>query len=136
MDPFTESNIEGVRPKTGLVGLIALGLALSACEEASTPVEQRIIGANPEAGRAVIAAIECGVCHRIPGVAGANGIVGPPLDAFGRRQFIAGVHPNQPTTLVKWVMNAPALAPDTGMPDLDLTETQARNVAAYLYTLR
>lgn len=136
MDPFATFDKEGVKRAAKFAGLMALLLPLGACEEASIPVEQRIVGANPEAGRQVIAAIECGVCHRIPGVRGANGIVGPPLDEFGRRQFIAGVHPNQPTTLVRWIRNAPSLAPNTAMPDLGLTEAQARNVAAYLYTLR
>jgi mono/diheme cytochrome c family protein len=109
---------------------------LAACDGGGIPDEQRVIGGDVVAGRAVIAAIECGVCHRIPGIRGANGIVGPPLDDFGRRQFIAGLAPNRPAVLVRWVRDAPSIAPNTGMPELPLTEDQARHVAAYLYSLR
>ena len=114
--------------------LMLLGLA--ACERAEIPAEQRVIGADPVAGRAVIAAVACGICHVIPGIHGANGIVGPSLAGFGQRQLIGGVAPNQPAVLVQWVRDAPSIAPNTGMPELPLTEAQARDVAAYLFTLR
>ena len=120
---------------SGIAALL-LPILLGACNDANIPAGQRIIAGDPEAGRAIIAEVECGVCHTIPGVAGANGIVGPPLEEFGRRQFIAGVLPNQPGVLVRWVMKAPSLVPQTAMPDMPLDEQQARDVAAYLYTLR
>lgn len=117
-------------------------LRLGACGEShggkreleSDPL--RIAGADAELGRRIIASIECGVRHRIPGVAGAVGIVGPPLDAFASRQFIAGVAPNQPWIQVQRVKDAPSIAPRTGMPELPLTAEEARHVAAYLSTLR
>ncbi|MBJ6127006.1 c-type cytochrome [Microvirga splendida] len=96
----------------------------------------RVVGGEPEMGRRIIAAYECGVCHVIPGIQGAHGIVGPPLTDFGRRQFIGGVVPNEPSLLVRWVQDAPSIAPHTGMPDLGLSNDEARHVAAYLYTLR
>ncbi|MCT9000307.1 c-type cytochrome [Chelativorans intermedius] len=111
-------------------------IVLAACNDADAPEEQRVLEGDAEAGRAAIAEVECGVCHRIPGVAGANGIVGPPLDSFGRRQLIAGVLPNRPGVLVRWVSDAPSLVPNTGMPQMPLDKKQARDVAAYLYTLR
>lgn len=114
----------------------AVLMALAGCGEEPTPVSQRVVGGNPERGRAIIAAIECGVCHAIPGVAGAHGVVGPALDRFANRQLIGGVAPNHPGILTTWVRNAPSVSPDTGMPDLPLTVEQARDVAAYLYTLR
>jgi cytochrome c1 len=95
-----------------------------------------VVGADSEAGRAAITAVACGICHVIPGIRGANGIVGPSLAGFGRRQLIGGVVPNQPAVLVRWVRDAPSIAPNTGMPELPLTEAQARDVAAYLFTLR
>jgi cytochrome c2 len=111
--------------------------ALAGCkEEGETMADLRVIGGDPDAGRAAIAAVGCGVCHDIPGVAGADGVVGPPLEDFARRQFIAGTLPNRPGVLTRWVSEAPALLPDTAMPDLPLSEEQARDVAAYLYTLR
>jgi cytochrome c1 len=115
---------------------LALLLWLAACEQAELPAQQRVIGGDEKAGRDVIVAVACGICHVIPGIPGANGIVGPSLDGFASRQLIGGVVPNQPGVLVQWVKDAPSIAPSTGMPELPLTEAQARDVAAYLFTLR
>lgn len=112
--------------------MIAVLAATAGCGE-----EERLpIDGDPEVGERVIAEIGCGVCHVIPGVPGPRGTVGPSLEGFANRAFIAGVVPNRPDLLIEWVGNAPALAPDTGMPDLPLSEQEARDVAAYLYTLR
>jgi mono/diheme cytochrome c family protein len=107
-------------------------IAWAGCEERH---ETGAVG-DPAAGSAVIARIECGVCHTIPGIPGARGIVAPPLDGFARRSLIGGVVANEPNNLVRWVRDAPSLAPDTAMPALPLDELEARDVAAYLYTLR
>jgi cytochrome c1 len=92
-------------------------------------------GGNAVAGKQVIAQFNCGSCHTIPGVRGARGLVGPPLIYFGRRTFIAGQVPNTPDNLARWVMGPQSIEPGTAMPTLGLTEQQARDVAAYLYTL-
>ena len=44
--------------------------------------------------------------------------------------------PNDPHHLVRWVMTPQEMKPGTAMPDLGLSEQQARDVAAYLYTLQ
>lgn len=87
-------------------------------------------------GKALIEEKRCGSCHTIPGIAGARGMVGPPLTGFGRRTFIAGEMPNTPANLARWVQSPTSVEPKTAMPDLGLTERQAQDVAAYLYTLR
>jgi cytochrome c len=87
-------------------------------------------------GKTIIAAKNCGSCHVIPGVRNANGLVGPPLLWFARRTFIAGQLPNSPENLARWLKNPPSLAPKTAMPDLGLTDEEAHDVAAYLYTLK
>jgi mono/diheme cytochrome c family protein len=112
-----------------------LALAGSGCENESS-TELRVVGGDPQAGRRIILDVGCGACHHIPGIAGALGIVGPSLNQFGRHALIAGVIPNRPTELVLWVREAPALVPDTAMPSMPITESQARDVAAFLYTLR
>ncbi|MGH6842504.1 MAG: c-type cytochrome [Methylocella sp.] len=110
-------------------------LWLAGCGEL-VPAQQRVAGADPQAGRVAVTRVACGICHVIPGVPGAEGIVGPSLEGFAQRQLIGGIAPNQPALLAQWVRNAPSIAPDTGMPELPLTDAQARDVAAYLYTLR
>jgi cytochrome c1 len=117
-------------------GAAASGIVLAACEPLEVPSRNRVLGGDAENGRAAVERIACGVCHEIPGIAGANGVVGPSLAHFGRRTMIAGVYANRPEALVIWVRAAPRMAPDTAMPDLPLSESEARDVAAYLYTLR
>jgi len=93
-------------------------------------------GGVAQRGENVILDKNCGSCHTIPGVSGAHGLVGPPLVFFGRRTFIAGQLPNNPTNLVRWIRAPQSVEADTAMPNLGLTEQQARDVAAYLYELR
>jgi cytochrome c1 len=72
----------------------------------------------------------------IPGIHGANGLVGPPLTNFAQRAYIAGEVANTADFLVRWIEVPQAIEPGTAMPNLGITEGQARNIAAYLYTLR
>lgn len=92
-------------------------------------------GGTVDRGKQVIGMKGCGSCHTIPGINGAQGMVGPPLSSFGRRTYIAGELPNQPANLVRWVKSPQSVEPHTAMPNLGLTDQQARDVAAYLYTL-
>ena len=101
-----------------------------------TPSEDVVPGGSPERGAQVIERYDCGSCHVIPGISGAGGMVGPPLLWFARRTFIAGELPNTPPILIRWVRDPPSVEPGTAMPVLGLDEQQARDVAAYLYTLR
>jgi cytochrome c2 len=120
----------------------ATTVLLSGCSDAQQPAEQnsfdarRIVNGDVMKGRELIAAVGCGACHKIPGIPGAVGIVGPPLNTFARRTYIAGTVPNEPATLVTWVRNAPSLVPQTAMPQLPISHEDAMHIAAYLYTLR
>ena len=78
----------------------------------------------------------CGACHIIPGVTGAQGTVGPSLANFADRAYIAGVLTNAPGDLTRWLINPPLFAPDTAMPDMGVTESDAADMAAYLLNLR
>lgn len=93
-------------------------------------------GGDVARGRHVIEDRECGTCHTIPGIRGANGLVGPPLYWFSRRTYIAGELPNTPENLVRWVRSPQSVEPNTAMPTIGLSDQEARDVAAYLYTLR
>jgi cytochrome c1 len=93
-------------------------------------------GGDAAQGRTAILSRHCGACHDIPGVVGAYGVVGPPLAAFGERTFVAGILPNTPSNLVRWLREPLAIEPLTAMPSLGLSEAEARDVSAYLYTLR
>ena len=91
-----------------------------------------IIGGDPERGRQVFKVYGCGGCHHIPGVTGATAWVGPPLDDFDRRHYIAGQLTNTPDNLVRWLRFPQEIAPGTAMPDMNVSEQDARDMAAYL----
>ena len=84
------------------------------------------------AGRGAIIANGCTACHVIPGVA-ENALVGPPLNKYAQRHYIAGNMPNTAENLVLWIQFPQQCEPGTAMPDLGLSEGDARNIAAYLY---
>jgi cytochrome c1 len=65
-------------------------------------------------------------------VPGADAEVGPPLTGFGRRGYIAGELPNNPENLQRWIRSPQSVEPGTVMPDLGVTESDARDIAAFL----
>jgi cytochrome c2 len=91
---------------------------------------------DPRLGQRLIGDIGCGSCHVVPGVSGADGMVGPPLDHMGRRQIIAGMLRNTQDNMVKWLRFPQQVVPGNAMPDMGLTEDQAKAIAAYLFTLQ
>jgi mono/diheme cytochrome c family protein len=92
--------------------------------------------ANAERGRKAIDQYACVTCHAIPGIVGPNAPVGPPLEAIGTRGFIAGVLPNTPQNMVRWLRQPQAVNPRSAMPELGVTERDAQDIAAYLATLK
>lgn len=88
-------------------------------------------------GRVAIYQYVCTACHHIPGTERAGSApVGPPLEAIGTRAVLAGVLPNTPENMVRWLREPREVNPRSAMPDLGLTDRDARDIAAYLYTLR
>jgi cytochrome c len=111
-----------------LVGVVST----HACREANArPVD----GGDPTRGKIAIREYGCGSCHTISGVTGANGLVGPPLSQFSDRVNIAGYVPNTADFLIRWIEVPRAIKPRTDMPNLAVPENDARDIAAYLYTL-
>lgn len=122
-------------PKSSVLVLL-LPLVLAGCTGGATKQTYTVATGNADHGKALIQGYGCGACHTIPGVHNANGLVGPPLFFFSRRTMIAGELPNTPENLVRWVEHPRNVEPGTAMPDLGLTDDQANDIAAYLYTLQ
>jgi cytochrome c len=112
--------------------LMAFALALAACGAESATQGS----SEAERGASLIAATGCGACHAIPGIEGATGNVGPPLQGIGRRAYIAGVLRNSPDNLARWIAHPQQAVPGNAMPDMGINESDARAMAAYLETLR
>jgi cytochrome c len=87
-------------------------------------------------GKNAIEHYGCPTCHTIPGIRGANGLVGPSLDRIASRTYIAGVLQNTHTNMLKWIQDPPSIDNKTAMPKLQVSDTEARDIAAYLYTLK
>ena len=121
------------RRARALLTLIAAGMAAVGCRAAEGSV---IPGASVERGERSLAGFGCGSCHAIDGVTGANGRVGPPLTGVASRSIIAGELPNTPENMVRWIRDPQAVEPNTAMPNLAVSEQTARDMVAYLYTLR
>lgn len=93
-------------------------------------------GGDPVRGRAAISRYGCSTCHTVPGVSGANGLVGPPLTQVASRVYLAGRLQNTPDNMIQWIRNPQGVDEKTAMPNLGVSDTDARDIASYLYTLK
>ena len=113
-------------------GAPACGRELSAAGTtvtASTPPDVK-------RGHEALSQCACNACHIIPGVTGSNVHVGPSLDGIGSRTLIAGTLANTPENLARWLRETQKVKPGTAMPQLGVVEEDARDIAAFLGTLR
>jgi cytochrome c oxidase assembly factor CtaG/cytochrome c2 len=115
--------------------LLALGL-LAGCRQGASKNTQLIAGSDHERGQQIMGFYGCPTCHVIPGVRGANGKVGPPLTGVADRVYLAGRIANEPQNMIDWIRDPQKIDPQTAMPNTGVTERDARDIAAYLYTLR
>jgi cytochrome c1 len=113
--------------------LAATLLVLAGCGEAPS---SRALAGDPERGRVALTQYACQSCHIIPGVTGSRVYVGRPLEALGARKYIAGKLPNTQDNLIRWIRDPKAVDPQTAMPVLDVSAADARDMSAYLLTLK
>ncbi|HEV2862346.1 MAG TPA: c-type cytochrome [Pyrinomonadaceae bacterium] len=123
-----------------------LRLALLAClcapapscggREAERAASEMTGGGDPARGRAAIYHYGCASCHTIPGIRGADSLVGPPLERVAGRTYIGGVLTNSPEHMIRWIKDPRGVDPLTAMPALGIGDADARDIASYLYTLK
>ena len=87
-------------------GLLLAALA-TACESrhASVDAAEAMTGGDAARGRDLLRSYGCQTCHTIPGVDGADGLVGPPLGGIAARSYIGGVLPNSPENMTRWIVD-------------------------------
>lgn len=109
-------------------------LALPATQSAAPAVDPTAASRldSMALGRSLLEAYQCGACHRIDGVSGAQGTQGPALLQWRQRSYIAGQLPNTPLALQAWIIDPSGLVPGTPMPAMGVTQHDARQMAAYL----
>ena len=114
--------------------------AIVACQSASARERAEeaaaLTGGDPARAPALMRRYGCTSCHSIPGIQGATGLVGPPLAGIASRSYIAGVLTNDPQHMIRWILDPKGVDSLTAMPVTGVSEGEARDIAAYLYTLR
>jgi cytochrome c2 len=127
----------GRSPIAGLLAGIALAGASARCADADVyRAAAAMTGGDPNRGQDALVTYGCVTCHLIPGVREARGLVGPPLTQIASRAYLAGRLPNTPPNILRWIQHPRSIDERTAMPDVGVTDPDARDIAAYLYTLR
>jgi cytochrome c len=114
---------------------VVLVLLVGGCSAAPLTRSQQVGSGEPEIGRRLLSDYGCVSCHVVPGIDAEPAYVGPPLDHWGKRSYIAGALSNNEQNLVRWITGPQDVEPGTAMPDLDVSEQDATNIAAYLLSL-
>jgi cytochrome c len=129
----------GRRPGTVLAVpamLVAAAIVTACAGTPSRTAPPQVPHGNPRLGAMEITRYDCGACHVIPGIEGATGMVGPPLVHWSQRGFIAGELENNGPNLIRWIMDPRGVEPNTDMPGLGVSQSEARDMAAYLFSIR
>jgi cytochrome c len=120
-----------------LIAAAIVALLLAGCDNLSERrVKEAAVltdGGNARVGRVEIRKYGCNACHEISGVPGARGLIGPPLTNINQRYYIAGEIANTPNNLMSWIQHPHQIEPHTLMPDMEVSEQDSRDIAAYLY---
>jgi cytochrome c len=113
-------------------GLWGAATLWSQASEANA-VARVLTGGDPIRAPSIMTRYGCVGCHTIPGVPGADGVVGGALAGLRQRVIIAGVLPNTADNLINWIVRPQAFSPRSAMPATGISPGEARDVAAWLY---
>lgn len=119
-----------------LLATVAVHLALPGTRRFPVEPAWYVRGGDADRGRIAIRQYGCGACHVVQGIPTASGRVGPRLTGLTEQVYLAGVLPNTPSNLMTWIREPQRVDPQTAMPNLQVTEADARDIAAYLYSTR
>jgi cytochrome c2 len=115
------------------VAVTILGGIVRSSQQQAERVARAVTGGDPARAPDIMRRYGCGGCHTIKGLAGADGQVGPPLSGLIHRVYVGGAN-NSSDSLITWIVSPQSFAPRTAMPATGITEGEARDVAAWLYT--
>ena len=118
-----------------IAGLLLAAIGLCACNGEGRSFAAEMTGGNPQRGKQIVRNYGCSTCHTIPGVTGADGKVGPPLEGIATRAYLAGRLPNTRENMIRWIQTPRSIDPETIMPNMGVSENDARDITSFLYTL-
>ena len=116
------------------LALFAVGWRAWQSDAEAMAVARALTRGDPGRAPALITKYGCGGCHTIPGAPGADGKVAGPLGGMRSRVYVGGVARHDADTLVRWIVAPQSLSPRSAMPATGISEAEARDVAAFLYT--
>jgi cytochrome c2 len=119
-----------------LIGASAAFVAVNIARDnhTQTALAKAITGGDPARAPEIFRRYGCSGCHTIPGIPGADGQTGAPLTGLSKRVYIAGVLENNSDNLVAWIVSPRSFSPRTAMPETGISQQDAKDLAAYLYT--
>jgi cytochrome c len=135
--------MQSIRSSTQWLGLCAALVVIAAAgaagvtwrsERQTMQIARALSGGDPSRAPELFRRYGCGGCHTIPRIPGADGQVGPPLGGLLHRVYIGGVATNSPDQLAQWIVSPQQFSPHSAMPATGISEAEARDVAAYLYS--
>ncbi len=90
-------------------------------------------GPDYATGEKLFQAKGCVACHALYAVNAPKGMIGPNLANVGARSYIAaGTLKNTDENMARWIQNPQAIKKGVLMPNLGVTEPEARALVAYL----
>jgi cytochrome c len=96
---------------------------------------ENVTGGKAARGKTSIQHYGCIACHTIDGMQ-SQALVGPPLTHMASRSYLAGNLMNDPSNMIRWIQKPREIHKDTAMPDVGVTDSDARDIASYLYQFR
>ena len=122
-----------MKPTIGIIMFSAVTLAAVGCSRFDVATSK---AGSQRSAPELMVQYGCPTCHVIPNVPGAVGKVGPSLDDLSQRSYLAGSLPNTPENLVQWIMHPQHYEPGTAMPEMGVTEQDARRIQIFLESVR
>lgn len=118
-----------------LAGLLALLAGCGPSTEAKR-WSADVTGGDPTRGQTAIQHYGCIACHTVDGIRQSEAVVGPPLLRMASRSYLAGNLQNNAANLIHFIEHPREVHNDTAMPEMGVTDSDARDIAAYLYSFK
>ncbi|HSS99806.1 MAG TPA: c-type cytochrome [Terriglobales bacterium] len=123
------------RVKQVLVGIVILAAGLAVgCRDWKSSTPELVAGGDANTGKEKISYYGCPACHEIAGIRTAIGRVGPTLNHISRQSYLAGQLANTPQNMALWIQRPRNIQPHTAMPNMGVSDQDARDITAYLYS--
>lgn len=119
------------------VALFFVACALAACGPSPETKQAAadLTGGDPDHGKSAIRHYGCVSCHTIDGIS-SEALVGPPLIKMASRSYLAGNLENTPANIAHFIQHPRQVHNDTAMPEMGVTDQDARDIAAFLYCFK